>query len=244
MKKVSLLLLTALIAFPITINIVGAEVQIIGDWSDAGTSAHTLEIGETYNIEKKCDIKLLSFVADEYVFSIQAYERDENELLTTPKYRYIDIVHPNIYTGDFGYSHWDNDRERYKFKNRDGVCSYSDMYLDLGAAVKAQSDDFLLIDIRMEIANCMIAPFDIKREVSAKLISADEYEFPVLGYFYEIPDCNGTDNEWLEDAGRIPSSEKKNVHIVFEVPYEIAAGTDSLVSELEIGGESFEVILR
>lgn len=219
----------------LSVNAVETEIQpldvaVIGEDIPGGD----LPVGETVTIDKVCDLTLLGYVADTYAMSIAAYERDENELFLTPR---ADTVN---HEGDY----WSS-TERYKYKmNEEDLSGYVEMYLDIGSAIKASSDEYYLLDIRMNVLNRMIAPMDVNETIQANLKYADDYTFDPIDIRMETSDTLGNEKEWLVEATDIPMLVERTVHFIFEVPKIVATDKESLTADFVVKDERFEIVLR
>ena len=209
----------------LTVQIIGAET------TTSGTAGGDLQIGEKVEIEKVFDITLLGFVADKIAMSIPAYERPDDETVTTPKTQALN--------GDT----WNN-RSRYKYEMNGDSHPYAEMYVAIGAALEPSSDDYLLLDIRLDILNKALTPLDLSEAVKATLVYDDDYEFEMTTVKTEKTDPEGNKNEWLTDELEIPVLVSKTIHVIFEVPEIVATSTDPLTAKLTISDNDFDIVLR
>ena len=208
------------------------SVQIIGaDTTTTSTVGGDLQIGEKVEIEKVFDITLLGFVADKIAMSIPAYERPDDETVKTPE------------TKDPSGSTWGN-KNRYKYEKNGDTNPYADMYIAIGTALEPSSDDYLLLDIRLDILNKALTPLDLSEAVKATLVYDDDYEFEMTAVKTEKTDPEGNKNEWLTDELEIPVLVSKTVHVIFEVPEIVGTGTEPLVAKLTVADNEFEIVLR
>lgn len=220
----------------LSVNAVETEIQpldvaVIGEDIPGGD----LPVGETVTIDKVCDLTLLGYVADTYAMSIAAYERDENELFLTPEAAAVNLEE---------YNNWGS-YERYKYKrNEEDKASYVEMYLDIGSAIKASSDEYYLLDIRMNVLNRMIAPMNVNETIQANLKYADDYTFDPIDIRMETSDTLGNEKEWLVEATDIPMLVERTVHFIFEVPKIVATDKESLTADFVVKDERFEIVLR
>lgn len=221
MKKVAALVLALALLLA---SAALAEVEIIG--GTAATASGDLAFGEALEIEKIGVFKPLSVTADDYAFSIAAYDRDPEEKFTTP-----------------AVSDWGN-VARFKYEFNGGNHPWSEMYLIHGFALKASSGEYKLLDVRMSVLNKMITPMDLADMAQATVTFAGEYEFPLLQVRMETDDTLGNPNEWLVEATPVPMLVERNVHFIFEVPNIVAASTEDLVAAFTLHGEAYELVLR
>lgn len=204
----------------------GPEAEV-----SAPVSRGNLVPEETITVDKVCDITYLGCVADDIAMSIPAYMRDENETVKTPSAKALN--------GD----HW-NDRVRYKYKKNGESNPYADMYVAIGAALKPQSDDYKLLDIRLDILNRSITPLDLAERLQAKLFYEDGYEFELTTVMTEVTDTAGNKNEWLTDEIEIPVLVNKIVHLIFEVPNVVATDTAPLSASVILADNEFGIEIR
>ena len=233
--KRTLLLIIALTMMSVSV-IYASEQKTDADKPAATEEATTAQateliLEETASVEKCLDITYLGCVADDIAMSIPAYVRDEEETVETPEARALN--------GD----HWNN-RTRYKYKKNGESNPYADMYVAIGAALKPQSDEYKLLDIRMNILNTSITPLDLEERAQALLTYADDYEFELAYIMTEVSDTLGNKNEWLTDNIEIPVLVEKTVHFIFEVPNVVATDTKPLSAELNIADNLFRINIR
>ena len=209
------------------------QVQIIGEATGDGSVAAE----EVISIDHICDVKLFGAVAGTYAMSMPAYARPEDELFLTPE-----VPTVNAFSDFYGGC------ERYKYEsNADGnvvYCGYVEVYVDIGAAVQASSDDYQLLDVRMSILNRMLSPMEVTEKIQVKLTYDDYYVFETPAIWMETADTLGNPNEWLTAATPIPMLVERTTHFIFEVPKIVTTSTEPLVATITINGEDYTYTIR
>ena len=204
-------------------------VTVIGG-SATNTSGSDLTEGESVTIDKVCDLTYLGYTADNYAMSIAAYSRDNDESIEVPKVK--------------GSKEWGKSN-RFKLKeNESKKPSYLDVYTDIGAAVVPSSEDYMLVDVRLNVLNRSTSPLSLN-DVKATLKYNDEYPFDLTIIKMEESDGNGHSNEWLADIKDIPTLIDRNVHFIFEVPKLVATDTSGTLNvTFDMFDENFDIEVR
>lgn len=204
------------------------QVQII----DGGTGMGEIVPQEIISIENICDVQLLGAVAGSYAMSIAAYERPEDELFLTPA------------ASGTTSSGWGS-CERYKYElNSAGKVGYIEMYVDIGAALQASSDEYQLLDIRMSILNRMLSPMEVAETIQIKVTYDENYVFESPVIWMEQADTLGNPNEWLAEASPIPMLVERTTHFIFEVPEIVTTSAEPLEATITINGEEYTYAIR
>ena len=111
------------------------SVTIIDSMGETGGG--DLSVGQTEIIDNVCELTLLGFVADDYAMSIAAYGRDEEETVQTPE---VSGNRENRCAPD---NYWGK-KDRFKLEKNSSTSSYHDMYINIGAALEAETTDYIL----------------------------------------------------------------------------------------------------
>ena len=223
MKKLTVLFMIVML-LGVTVYAEDLQVQII----DGGSGTGTIAPQEVISIDNICDVQLLGAVAGTYAMSIPAYDRPEDELFLTPE------------VDNWKYA------ERYKFEiNESGNFNpYVSMYVDIGAAIQASSDEYQLLDIRMSILNRMLSPMEVAENIQVKVTYDENYVFESPMIWMEQADTLGNPNEGLTEATPIPMLVERTTHFIFEVPKIVTTSTEPLEATITINGEEYTYAIR
>ena len=223
MKKLTVLFMIVML-LGVTVYAEDLQVQII----DGGSGTGTIAPQEVISIDNICDVQLLGAVAGTYAMSIPAYDRPEDELFLTPE------------VDNWKYA------ERYKFEiNENGNFNpYVSMYVDIGAAIQASSDEYQLLDIRMSILNRMLSPMEVAENIQVQVTYDENYVFESPMIWMEQADTLGNPNEWLTEATPIPMLVERTTHFIFEVPKIVTTSTEPLEATITINGEEYTYAIR
>jgi hypothetical protein len=134
--------------------------------------------------------------------------------------------------------------ERYKFDVNSGKAGYMDMYLDIDSALQASSEDYYLLDVKLNVLNRMIAPMEIAETIQSELHYDSDYTFELTDIRVEQEDTLGNPGEWLVEATDIPMLVEKTVHFIYEVPKIVVTDDADLTVDFTVKDEEYEIVLR
>lgn len=224
MKKI----LAILLALLCLASVACAEGSII----ISGTDSAEVTLGDKISVEKVCDVTISSLTADEYAFTVAAFERPNDELVNSPAVK-------SELTG----TQW-NERARYKYDMNGDVNPYAMAYADCGFALKASAVEYKLLDLRLSVLNRMLLPMTVADKVQVKLVYDTDYEFEATYVRMETADTLGNPNEWLCEPEDLGMLVERTVHYVFEIPNAVLQIEAPLKAVITVSGEEYEFIIR